>query len=473
LILLKKKVKNIMKQFNGIDIEIFKKFDKPGPRYTSYPTAPLFSTDFNSENYKEEIIGSNTRVNSPDLSLYFHFPFCDTLCYFCGCNMLVTHDRDRISEYNTYLKKELDLTVPLISDKRVVRQLHWGGGSPSYLQPEEIRDVGSYIKKNFTYSDDIEASVEIDPRGLAYEHMQAFRESGFNRISMGVQDFNPKVQEAINRIQPEIITEDAINWSRALGFESINIDLIYGLPYQTMETFADTLDKIIEISPDRIAVFNYAHVPWLKKHMNLIPTDALPTLDQKLHILKMTIERLTEAGYWYVGMNHFAKPDDELAVAQKNKTLYRNFQGYSTKAGCDVYAFGMSAISQFENIYAQNLKGIKDYFNKIDAGEFATHAGYRLTQDDHIRKYVINQLMCDMEVDMSKVEKRFEIKFEEYFSESIPQLEEFIIDGFVKMDDRKIEVSETGKLIIRNIAMCFDAYLEKMRNEKNVFSKTV
>jgi oxygen-independent coproporphyrinogen III oxidase len=462
-----------MKQFNEIDIEIFKKFDKPGPRYTSYPTAPVFTPDFSPENYKEEIINSNLQSKSPDLSLYFHFPFCDTLCYFCGCNMLITHDRNRITEYNEYIKKEIDLIVPFISSRRIVRQLHWGGGSPSYLQPEEIRDVGNYIKKNFTYSDDIEASIEIDPRGLTYEHMQAFRESGFNRISMGVQDFNLKVQTAINRIQPEEITNDAINWSRELGFESINIDLIYGLSFQTVDTFADTLDKIIEISPDRIAVFNYAHVPWLKKHMNLISTETLPTLDQKLSILKMTIEKLTDAGYWFIGMDHFAKPNDELTIAQKNKTLYRNFQGYSTKAGCDVYAFGMSAISQFENIYAQNLKGIKDYFKRIDAGEFATQSGYRLTEDDHIRKYVINQLMCDMEVNKSEVEKKFAINFDVYFIDDLPKLKEFTRDGFIKIDDEKIEVSETGKLIIRNIAMCFDAYLEKMRSEKNVFSKTV
>jgi len=461
------------KQFKSIDIDVLRKVDKPGPRYTSYPTAPLFSTDFTWRDFLEEIKHTNLNDSKADLSLYLHLPFCDTLCYFCGCTMIVTRSRDRIIEYNTYLKKEIDLVKKHLSDDRVVTQLHWGGGTPSYLDPEEIHDLASHLKNNFTYDQDIEAGVEIDPRGLTYEHMAALREAGFNRVSMGVQDFNKKVQEATNRIQPENITRQAVEWSRKLGFSSINIDLIYGLPFQTVESFNETVDIIIDISPDRIANFNYAHVPWLKKHQKLIKPEDLPTPDQKLEILKSTMEKLGDAGYWYVGMDHFAKPDDELAVAQRNKTLYRNFQGYSTKAGCDLYGFGMSSISQFNDIYAQNEKTLKEYYNAIDEGRLATFQGYRMTKDDHIRKFVITKLMCDFELDPREVEKEFSINFDEYFEESILKLSDFIHDGFIKKENGHYIVSPNGRLIIRNIAMCFDAYIDSLVKEKPIFSRTV
>ncbi|MDE3057838.1 MAG: oxygen-independent coproporphyrinogen III oxidase, partial [Bacteroidota bacterium] len=333
-----------MKQFESVDVEILRKYDRPGPRYTSYPTAPVFTPSFGPKEYREEIVLSNAAEESSDLSLYFHFPFCDTLCYFCGCTMLVTHSRDRIREYNAYLKKEIDFVAPLISKKRKVIQLHWGGGTPSYLDPDEIRDMGNYIRERFNYADDIEAGVEIDPRGLTFEHMQALRASGFSRVSMGVQDFELKVQNAVNRVQPEEITRDAVTWSRQLGFKSINLDLIYGLPLQTFASFEKTVDTVVNIAPERIAVFNYAHVPWLKPHQKLIHHEDLPAPETKLHIFKMATEKLLDAGYWNIGMDHFAKQTDELAIAQRNKTLYRNFQGYSTKAGCDLYGFGMSAI---------------------------------------------------------------------------------------------------------------------------------
>src|SRR4030095_4438327 len=462
-----------MPQFNNIELDFLKKYDKPGPRYTSYPTAPLFSNKFSSKEYKDEILLTNSFEESPDLSLYFHFPYCDTLCYFCGCTMLVTHDRRKIQKYNEYIRKEVDLIYPLVSRSRKVSQLHWGGGTPSYLTPDEIHEVGLYVKNKFNFANDIEASVEIDPRELTFEHMEAFRDSGFNRVSMCVQDFNPQVQKAINRIQPIEITLDAVNWSRKLGFNSINIDLIYGLPYQTIETFSDTLDKVIEISPNRIAVFNYAHVPWMKKHQQVIPTDKLPTPEEKLKTLIMTIEKLGAAGYWYIGMDHFAKPDDELALAQNNKTLYRNFQGYSTKAGCDVYAFGMSAISQFTNIYAQNVKTVKEYGDKIEENNLATQVGYRMTEDDHIRKETIMTLMCHLEIDKRSIEKKFNIKFDNYFSDSIEKLRPFEEEGLVYNSNDKIQVAELGKLIIRNIAMCFDAYLEKMTTSKPIFSRTI
>jgi oxygen-independent coproporphyrinogen III oxidase len=462
-----------LNQFGNIDIEILRKVDKPGPRYTSYPTAPLFSTDFTAADFLAEIQRTNASDRKADLSLYLHLPFCDTLCYFCGCTMIVTRSRDRIKEYNEYIKREIDLIREKISDDRIVTQLHWGGGTPSYLDPDEIDDLAGNLRHRFNYAGDIEAGVEIDPRGLTYEHMDALRHAGFNRISMGVQDFNKKVQEAVNRIQSEEITRDAVAWSRQLGFTSVNIDLIYGLPYQTVDSFAETIEKIIDISPDRIAVFNFAHVPWLKPHQKLIHPDDMPSPDKKLHILKYTIERLSEAGYWYIGMDHFAKPDDELAIAQRNKTLYRNFQGYSTKAGCDLYGFGMSSISQFNEIYAQNHKSLKEYFAAIDGGGPATFQGYRMTPDDHIRKHVITRLMCDFELDTSEVAGKFNIDFNGYFSDSLEKLSSFIADGLVTRENGRYVISPNGRLIIRNIAMCFDAYIERMTGEKPIFSRTV
>ncbi|MEP7147570.1 MAG: oxygen-independent coproporphyrinogen III oxidase [Acidobacteriota bacterium] len=463
----------MMKESRGIDYDVLKKFNQQGPRYTSYPTAPLFSTDFTANDFTSEIRDVNALPGAGRLSLYFHFPFCEKLCYFCGCNMRVTHDRALIRQYNEYLKKEIQILRPMISEERKTVQMHWGGGTPSYLYPDEIAEIGSYIRDRFPFDDEFEASVEIDPRGLTREHLEALREVGFNRTSFGVQDFNLKVQEAINRVQSEEITRQTVEWANDLGFQSVNLDLIYGLPYQTVESFADTVEKVIDISPSRIAVFNYAHVPWLKKHQEIMPTAALPSADERLAILEMTIETLVAADYVYIGMDHFAKATDELAKAQADRTLYRNFQGYSTRAGCDVYAFGLSAISQFENIYAQNVKSFSDYYARIDAGEPATSVGYRMTRDDHIRKETIMQVMCNLEVDKRRVEEKFGIVFDEYFKDDLQKLNAFESDGLLINEAEKIRVLGSGILIIRNIAMCFDAYLEKMMRDKPVFSKTV
>jgi oxygen-independent coproporphyrinogen-3 oxidase len=463
----------MMKQFESIDIGLLKKYSGQGPRYTSYPTAPLFAKSFGPAEYRQEILTTNGADDNADLSLYFHFPYCDTLCYFCGCTMLVTHDNSLINKYNDYLRKEIGMIAPLIAPNRKVSQLHWGGGTPSYQDPKEILAIGSYIREQFHFADDIEASVEIDPRGLTYEHMNALRQSGFNRVSMGVQDFTLQVQEAVNRVQPESITRDAVDWSRKLGFSSINLDLIYGLPYQTIKTFEETVEKVIDISPDRIAVFNYAHVPWLKPHQKVIKTETLPTVEEKLEIFKMTIEKLLDAGYWNIGMDHFAKKNDEMSVAQQNKTLYRNFQGYSTKAGCDLYGFGMSAIGHFKNSYHQNLKTVKEYTDAIDRGNFATTVGYLMTDDDHIRKDVIMRIMCDMELDIPTIEKKHNIDFRSYFAPSFDKLTPFIHDGLVTIEPSKIVVHGLGRLVIRNIAMVFDAYIDEMMKDKPIFSKTV
>lgn len=455
-----------------IDLSKFKKYDKPGPRYTSYPTAPQFNESFTHENYLDEIVKTNYGKNLPDLSLYFHIPYCDTLCYFCGCNMIITRNRDRIKEYNSYVKKEIDLLRQYLLPDRQVSQHHWGGGTPTHLNPYEINDLAGYINTSFNFKPDSENSCEIDPRELTKAHLEALRNNGFNRISMGVQDFNEKVQKAVNRIQPEDITRQAVSWIRELGFQSLNLDLIYGLPFQTVEDFALTVDKIIDINPDRIAVFNYAHVPWMKKHMALIQPEDIPAPEVKLEILKMTIEKLTSAGYEFIGMDHFAKPDDELSIAMREKKLYRNFQGYSTNAGADLYAMGITSISQLKNIYAQNYKTEKEYYTAIDNGILPTTKGYRLTEDDHLRREVIMKLMCNFELDFGEIEKQFNINFKKYFAWGLSNLTEMQNDDLLEIDDDSIKVKNMGRMLIRNIAMNFDGYIER-KEDKAKYSRTV
>jgi oxygen-independent coproporphyrinogen-3 oxidase len=459
--------------FSHIDLDLLKKYDRPGPRYTSYPTAPLFSPSFTAEDFACEIRATNGPGATSDVSLYFHLPFCDTLCYFCGCTMLVTRDRSRIGEYLRYLKKEVDMVGGMMAPTRKVTQLHWGGGTPTHLLPDQLLEMGRYINDHFPVDPLAEKGVEIDPRELTRDHLAALREVGFNRMSMGVQDFNEQVQEAVNRIQPEALTMNAFRWARELGYTSINIDLIYGLPFQTVSSFERTVRKIIDIEPDRIAVFNYAHVPWMKPHQKLIHPEDLPSPDQKLAILKMTIELLTSNGYEYIGMDHFARPEDELTHAQKEKSLYRNFQGYSTRAGADLYGFGMSSISHFQNIYAQNFKTLPEYYRALDDGTFATHVGYRMTVDDHIRKFVIMRLMCDLELEKRTVETRYPLVFDEYFRSSLEALQQFVADGLVEVTSEKIAIVGAGRLLLRNIAMCFDAYLNTLSAGKPIFSRTV
>lgn len=459
--------------FSQLDFDLLKKYDRPGPRYTSYPTAPVFSSAFTADDYRREILATNGPGTDIDLSLYFHFPFCDTLCYFCGCTMLVTRDRKRISEYLDYLRREIDMVAPSLAGNRRVVQLHWGGGTPTHLFPEEIRDIGTFIRSRFSIAPDAEVSVEIDPRELRREHLEALRDVGFNRMSMGVQDLDPVVQEAVNRIQPEAMTGQVYRWARELGFTSINLDLIYGLPFQTLQGFEKTVRTVIGYAPERIAVFNYAHVPWLKPHQKLIHEADLPTPAQKLALLRQTIDLFCSTGYEYIGLDHFARPDDELAVAQKQKTLYRNFQGYSTRAGADLYGFGMSSISHFQTIYAQNEKALPEYYRALDQGRLATHVGYRMTDDDRLRKYVIMRLMCDLELDIPAVERMFGIEFDSYFASSLGALEPFVDDGLVAVSPGRITIQGGGRLLLRNIAMCFDAYLDAMTKTKPVFSRTV
>ncbi len=455
-----------------IDINLIKKYDRPGPRYTSYPTAPHFNESFSSDSYLEEVVKTNRLENKRDLSLYFHVPYCDTLCYFCGCNMVISRNRNRINKYVDYLKNEISLLRSYLAPNRRVSQLHWGGGTPTHLNPDEMKDLISCINKNFNFKDNAEKGCEIDPRELTYDHLVALREGGFNRISMGVQDFNEKVQKAVNRIQPEDMTREVVERVRSLNFDSINLDLMYGLPFQSVETFEKTLDTMIDISPDRIALFNYAHVPWLKKHMELIKKEDLPSPEEKLNILKLSIEKLTDAGYVFIGMDHFAKPDDELSIALREKKLYRNFQGYSTHSGSDLYAMGITGISQLERVYAQNFKTEKEYFTALDDGKLPTAKGYLLSDDDLLRREVIMRLMCDFELDFAAIEKQFKINFEEYFAYGLENLKEFTDDNLLRISQRKITVTDMGRLLIRNIAINFDGYIER-KEDITKYSRTV
>lgn len=454
--------------------DLVAQYNRPGPRYTSYPTAPHFTEDFGAIEFLSEIRQSNKQ---PDrvLSLYVHLPFCKSLCYYCGCHMMVTHRPEKIEQYVRYVEREVDLVAREIHPDRVVKQIHWGGGTPTFLSPGQIERLAATLNRRFTVAPDAEVSIEADPRNLSREHLEAARRGGFNRISFGVQDFDPKVQEAIGRIQPEELVWEAVETSRELGFESISIDLIYGLPYQTVASFDRTIDRVLALGPDRISLFSYAHVPWIKKHQILIPTAELPAPEDKLRIFTHTIARLTEdGGYRYVGMDHFAREDDSLCRAQDEGTLYRNFQGYSTHAGSDIYAFGISGISQLEWVYAQNVKDLPSYYRSINAGVLPTQRGVRLSPEDQLRRHVITRLMCDFALDRDQIEQRFGIDFDEHFADALPGLADLEENGLIEISDRKIRVTDVGRLFIRNVAMPFDAYLKQdKRTDTPTFSQTV
>lgn len=445
------------------DIKILEKYSKAGPRYTSYPTAPHFSESFNSLDWQEEI----SKASNNPLSLYTHIPFCDTLCYFCGCNMITTNRYDRVEDYLQTLYKEMLANAKLINKHglRNVEQLHWGGGTPTFLRPDDISKLAGWMKsifgKNNQFSENAEISCEIDPRELSFEHLSALRESGFNRVSFGVQDLDPKVQKAVNRIEPAEMVTEVFGWAKKLEFSSINLDLMTGLPHQSLEGFSKTLDLVLNLRPNRFAVFAYAHLPNMIKHQTLIPDDTLPDFPTRLQLQLLVRHRLQEAGYINVGMDHYALPDDELIIAQKNHTLWRNFQGYTTHKNCDILAFGVSAISQTQNVYGQNIKKINDYEQAIADTGFAVMRGYKLTIDDQIRRSAISRIMCHLFLDINDFCKEWNINFNSYFAKAIDSLKPMIEDEFLTIDDKAIIINKKGVTFIRNIAMCFDAYIDK------------
>ncbi len=450
----------------SIDLDLVRKYDVPGPRYTSYPPATKFSEDFDRDALEASLARNNETPR--DLSLYFHLPFCETLCWFCGCTTVITRDHSRSEPYLDRVEREVAAMAARLHTGRSVVQMHLGGGTPTFLSPEELRRLGERIRDYFEVAEDLEASVEIDPRRLTRDHLAALAEAGFNRISMGVQDFDPKVQEAVHRIQPQELTQQAIDWSRELGFRSLNLDLIYGLPHQTEESFAHTLDQILELAPDRLAVFSYAHVPWIKPAQKNLERSLLPSPETKLQILKLTVERLREAGMVDIGMDHFARVDDELAIAQRNKTLQRNFQGYSTRGDADIYGFGMSSISQAGDAYWQNEKEHDAYMN---AEDWPLARAYLLTPDDEICRTTIMRLMCDLELDYAAMSKELGIEFSDYFDFAITSLDDMESDGLVERDTKGLRITGTGRLLIRNIAMRFDPGLSTP--EEGTFSRTI
>ena len=454
----------------NVNLDLVKKYNVPGPRYTSYPPATKFTEALEWPRLLERITANNRTGRG--LSLYFHIPFCETLCWFCGCTTVITTQHGQARPYLDHLEREVAGMAALIAPNREVVQLHWGGGSPTFLHPDEIRRLGQMIHSHFKFAADVEAGVEIDPRRLSRDHIVALREIGFNRASLGVQDFEPKVQDAIHRIQPREMTQRVLDWARELGIGSVNFDLIYGLPRQTVESFGRTLDAVLEMQPDRMAVFSYAHVPWIKPAQKILEQKILPLPEVKLELLKMVIERLTEnERYVYIGMDHFARPGDELVAAQRDKTLQRNFQGYSTRGNADIYAFGMSAISQIPDAYWQNEKELSAYYAALDHGNAPVTRGYFLTDEDKIRRETILRVMCDLSLDYATMSQKLGIDFADHFARELESLAPFEADGLVRRSADGVEVTNTGRLFIRNIAMCFDDSLVPAGERR--FSRTI
>ncbi len=454
-----------------LDFEKYIKYSKPGPRYTSYPTAIEFSDSYSYETYINNL---EQQDDTRPLSLYFHLPFCRSACYFCGCNVVFTSKEDKKERYIDYLFTEMDILKKHLNTNREIMQLHFGGGTPTFFNAEQLGRIIAKIKETFpNFRSDAEISCEIDPRFLDEDQMKLMVANGFNRVSFGQQDFDEKVQTAVHRIQPYDITKDAVDLARKYGIDSINVDLIYGLPYQSFETFKKTLELTLTLDPDRLAVFNYAHVPWLKKTMRKIDETTLPTPDVKLNILKYTIDFFEGNGYKMIGMDHFAKPDDELFLAIDKGELHRNFQGYTTKGGADLIGIGITSIGEGVGYYAQNYKEMNDYEAAIDAGKLPFERGIVLTQDDKIRQDVIMELMSNFKLDIKRFESLYDLSFKEYFSDEIKALKEFEEAELVTLTDDSIEVSHTGTMLVRNIVMPFDAYMKAHASSAKTFSKTV
>ncbi len=439
-----------------VEAELVAKYNRPGPRYTSYPTALQFRDDLPPG----ELLAEATRDQGP-LSLYFHLPFCNSLCWFCGCNKVITADRGRADLYLDALERELDLFPAAEGGEREVVQLHFGGGTPNFLTVPQIERLGRLIRSRFRLADGAECGVELDPRFLDLEQVRAFRGIGMQRASFGVQDVNPAVQKAVHRLQPEELNEQAFAWLRSEGFESINVDLIYGLPGQTVESYAETLDRVLAYEPDRLAVFSYAHVPWVSPAQKILERHVLPDAATKIGLLKLVIETLTGAGYVFIGMDHFAKPGDELVLAQQQGTLQRNFQGYSTRGGVEIRGFGVSSISQTRRSYRQNTKTLESWHRALAGGNLPVERGLILTPEDELRRHVIMRLMCDFRLDYRAVGEAWGLDFSRHFARALESLAEMEDDGLVLRREDSLEVTPQGRLFIRNAAMAFDAYLQQ------------
>ena len=463
-----------MDQSLTFNADLIRRYDKAGPRYTSYPTAVQFHDGFGEQQYRNWAQRSNEHAVAQPLSLYFHLPFCATVCYYCACNKIITKNRARAVPYLEHLHQEIAMQGALFNNERKVEQLHWGGGTPTFINHDQMRELMRVTGEHFNLRDDDlgEYSIEIDPREADADTIALLRELGFNRLSMGVQDFDPVVQKAVNRIQSEEETVTVLEAARQQGFKSVSLDLIYGLPHQSVESFARTLDKVIAAAPDRLSVFNYAHLPALFKTQRQINEADLPAPAEKLEILQHTIEQLGDAGYIYIGMDHFSRPDDELAQAQRDRTLYRNFQGYSTHADCDLVAMGATSISKVGDSYSQNEKDLESYYSRIDNGELPVFRGIELDADDMLRREVIMQLMCHFALDIKALETERGIRFLQYFDAEQDELQRMQADGLLEQGDSYITILPAGRLLVRNICMVFDRYLRK-KDETRRFSRVI
>lgn len=449
--------------------DLFRKYGTSGPRYTSYPTAPAFQGSFGEADYRRALAAGRG-----PLSLYVHLPFCRSVCWFCACSVIYTNNQKRVLPYLELLEQEATLIAATLQSNRKVREMHWGGGTPTFLQPEEMIRLTNGLRKRFDFADDARLGIELDPRATSMSHIQALSECGFNRASVGVQDFALEVQRAVNRVQPFVQTQSLIAELRRRDFRELNIDLMYGLPHQTRESMLYTMARVAELRPDRISLFHFAYLPDLKKHQRNIRPESLPNVEERADLFEVAAQELAKAGYVHVGMDHFALPDSDLVIAQKQKRLRRNFQGYVPDGDLDLIGLGATSIGRpCPQAFAQNVKALPKYRELLEAGRLPIERGLWLTPDDELRAYVIQELICNFELNFAEVESRFDVSFEQTFGSALDGLAEFAEDGLVRLGDRHIEVTRRGRFFVRNICMLFDAYLEGQRAAGRSFSKTI
>ena len=455
---------------SDIDSSLLKKYDRAGPRYTSYPTAVEFHSGLSADDYARRLSAPET---AHSVSLYLHLPFCEHRCTFCGCHVIATRRHDVAEQYLAYIERELELVTSLLATRPRVVQYHWGGGTPTYFSPEQLRRLHDVVLTHFDFDPGAEIAIEVDPRVTSHEHIDALVKAGFNRVSMGVQDFDPSVQEAIGRHQDEASTRELFNYSRQVQFESINLDLIYGLPNQTEESFSTTVNSAIALRPDRVALYSYAHVPWIRGHQKNIDTELLPPPELKLGMFMAASDAFVAAGYERIGMDHFALPTDELSKARREHRLHRNFMGYTPQAQACTLGFGISAIGDLHGDYFQNVKKLSDYFRQLDRGKLPVERGWCSTPEDHIRRYTIHQILCNLRLDFSAFRRRFQCCFRDHFAPQWPALQALEADGLLELSATSLRITSLGRLFVRNICMTFDAYLTPGNDGQAVYSRTV
>ncbi|HEX2864249.1 MAG TPA: oxygen-independent coproporphyrinogen III oxidase [Deinococcales bacterium] len=456
-----------------VDVSVLQKYDKPGPRYTSYPTAVEFHSGFTATDYEARLAAANLKTDRP-WSLYTHLPFCEARCHFCACHVIISPHKHEVGPpYLQRLYREVEMVAARVPDRREVSQFHWGGGTPTYFEADDLVRLFRHYKNFFSFRPDAEIALEVDPRVTTFTQLDRLAAEGFNRMSMGVQDFDPRVQEAINRVQSFEQTRDLMVHGRSLGMRSINIDLIYGLPFQTPESFSRTLEQALALSPDRVAVYSFALVPWIKAHQKYLSADDLPDPETKLELLVEAREAFMNAGYVDIGMDHFAKPDDSLSVAQREGRLWRNFMGYTNLRAEEILAFGVSGIGYVDGAFVQNVKKLSEYDEALSNGRLPVERGYALSSDDLARQRVIQELMCNFVVNKRAVEAEFGLDFDDYFAPDLALLAPLAEEGLVSLSPEKVQAQGYGKLFVRNIAMQFDRYLREKPREKPTFSRTV